>query len=174
MKKVLTFGTLLLGCCLAATAQTTPNQTPPVSTPPTFPQDQTGQASPADRSAIPPDTNAPETTSGEAAGRQTQMPSSQMTSLQGCLSQSQAGNFILADISGNSFQLSGDTAKLAGYIGNQVKVDGIALPARPGTGSMSSPASTDSGSSPGTAAEFSVSKIHKMADSCATGSDSSK
>ena len=45
MKKILTLGTLLLGCCLAVAAQTgsTPNQMPPSSTPSTFPQDQTGQ-----------------------------------------------------------------------------------------------------------------------------------
>ena len=67
MKQTFTLGILLLGCCLAAVAQTwsTPNQTPPSSTPSIFPQDQTGQtpSNPvtlADPSAIPPDTKAPE------------------------------------------------------------------------------------------------------------------
>jgi hypothetical protein len=170
MKKGLTFGTLLLGCYLAASAQlrsTVPgaeNQTPPQSTAPIHSQEPLPSTVPGAENQTP----------LQPSDQATLPSSSHMTSLQGCLSQSQAGNFVLADISGNSFQLSGNTAKLAGYIGNQVKVDGIALPARSGAGSMSSPASTDSGSSSGTTAEFSVSKIHKMAGLCATGSDTSK
>src|ERR1700687_1255687 len=132
MKKTLTLGTLLLGCCLSATAQTgsTPNQTPPVSTPSTFPQDQTGQlpsnpATPADPSAIPPDTNAPgRMTHDQAKDQASPASSSQATTIQGCLSQSSQGNFMLADNSGNKFQLRGDTSKLNSYIGKEVKVDG--------------------------------------------------
>lgn len=65
MKKNILIGTAVLGCCLAAVAQTgsTPNQTSPMSTPSTFPQDQTGQtpanpATPSNPAAIPPDTAA--------------------------------------------------------------------------------------------------------------------
>jgi len=36
------------------------------------------------------------------------------TTVRGCLSQSPDGNFILAEKSGNSFQLIGDTSKLMG------------------------------------------------------------
>jgi len=179
MKKALTLGMLLLGCCLAAAAQTTPNQTPPVSTPPTFPQDQTGQSpsnpsNPSDPSAIPPDTDAPGMTHGQAADQETQSPSSQMTTIQGCLSQSQSGNFMLADNSGNSFQLRGDAAKLASYIGNEVKVDGIAMTTGSNAGAMSSPNSADSGSMAGTSAQFNVNNVRKLSDTCTAASSNSR
>lgn len=172
MKKALTLGTLLLGCYLVAAAQTTPNQTPPMSTPPTFPQDQTGQSpsnpsSPGNPSAIPPDTSAPH---GQAADQETQSPVSQMTTIQGCLSQAQSGNFMLADNSGNSFQLRGDAAKLAGFIGNEVKVDGIAMTTGANAGAMAAPSSADSGSL-GSAAQFNVNNVHKLADTCTTASN---
>jgi hypothetical protein len=102
MKKTLKLGMLLLGCWLAAVAQTGP---PLMSTPPIFPQDQTGQtpsnpATPADPSAFPPDTKAPG--QGESSS---QASNSQATTVEGCLSQSPEGIFMLADNSGNSFQL---------------------------------------------------------------------
>jgi hypothetical protein len=169
MKNVLTLGTLMLGCCLAATAQmgSTPNQTSPASTPPTFPQDQTGQspANPANPSAIPPDTNAPGRMGDHATDQSSQASGSQMTTIQGCLSQSSAGNFMLSESSGNSFQLRGDTSQLSSFIGKEVKVDGTASTGGSNAGAMSS--SSGSGSSSG---QFSVSKVHKVADSCATGS----
>jgi hypothetical protein len=171
MKNALTLGTLLLGCCLAATAQTgsTPNQTPPISTPSTFPQDQTGQipsnpANPADPSAIPPDTNAPGQVTHDHAGDQAS--SSQETTIQGCLSRSSQGNFMLADNSGTQFQLRGDTSKLNSYVGKEVKVDGMAMSGGSNTSAMSSA----SGSSMGTSTQFTVSDVHKVADACTTSS----
>jgi hypothetical protein len=173
MKKTLTLGTLLLGCCLAAVAQTgsTPNQTPPSSTPSTFPQDQTGQtpsnpAPPGDPSAIPPDTKAP----GQMANQATQASNSQATTVQGCLSQSSEGNFVLADNSGNNFHLRGDTSQLNSYIGKEVRVEGIATNnSRSPAGAMSS-STTSSGSSSGATTQFSVSSVHKVADTCTTAS----
>jgi hypothetical protein len=171
MKKTLTFGALVLACCLAAVAQTgsNPNQTPPASTPSTFPQDQTGQtpSNPttlADPSAIPPDTNASGQTANEQAAN------SQATSIQGCLSQSPEGNFIIADSSGNSFQLRGDTSQLNGNVGKEVQLDGMAIP----NSGSSNAGSMSSGSSQGAATQFSVSDVHKVADTCATGSSTNK
>lgn len=177
MKNALTLGTLLLGCCLAATAQmgSTPNQAPPGSTPSTFPQDQTVPShpvNPADRSANPPDTNAPGQMTHDHAGDQAgRASSSQVTTIQGCLSQSQ-GNFMLADNSGNKFQLRGDTSKLNSYIGKEVKVDGMAASGGSNAGAMASSTSTSSGSGTetGTATQFSVSDVHKVADACTMGS----
>ncbi len=178
--KTLTLGTVLLGCCLAAAAQTgsTPNQIPPTSTPPTFPQDQTGQtpsnpSTPADPSALPPDTHAP----GQMAhDRATRAAESQATSIQGCLSRSPDGNFILADNSGNSFQLRGSTSQLNNYVGKEVRVNGAAESTSGSTaGAMSAPSSSTSSSStsmPSTSApvtQFNVSDVHKVAESCPTG-----
>ena len=170
MKKTLTFGTLILACCVAAVAQTgsTPNQTPPASTPSTFPQDQTGQTpsnpvTPADPSAIPPDTNA----SGQMANEHA--PNSQVMSIQGCLSQSPGGKFMIADSSGNNFQLRGDTSQLNGNVGKEVRLDGMAIP-----NSGSNAGSMASDSSQGAATQFSVSDVHKVADTCAAGSNTSR
>lgn len=167
MKKTLTLGTLILGCCIAGFAQTgsTPNQTPPASTPSTFPQDQTGQtpsnpATPSNPSAIPPDTSA--------SGRATQASNSQATTVEGCLSQSADGNFVVADSSGNHYQLTGDTTKLSGYIGDEVRVDGVAMSNASNPGAMSSP--SDSADTTGSATELNVSKVRKVSDTCATSS----
>jgi hypothetical protein len=163
MKKTLTLGTLLLGCCLAAMAQT-----------PTFPQDQTGQtpsnpAPPADRSTFPPDTKAP----GQSESS-SQASNSQATTVEGCLSQSPEGIFMLADNSGNSFQLHGDTLPLKGYIGKKIQVEGVAT-SNSGAPAMASPTSSESsGSSSGAATQLSVSKVHRLADTCVTGSGTKK
>jgi hypothetical protein len=171
MKKILTLGTMLLGGCLAVAAQTgsTPNQTPPTSTPPTFPQDQTGQipsnpTTPSDPSAIPPDTSASGQMSRDHATDQAA--NSQTTTVSGCLSQSPDGKFILADDSGNSFQLRGNTSQLSSFLGKQVKVDGIATTNSGSAGAMSS--STSSTTPSGSSTQFSVSDVHKVADSCAS------
>jgi hypothetical protein len=47
------------------------------------------------------------------------------TSVQGCLGGSD-GNYTLTDKSGTSFQLTGDTAKLAEHVGHEIKVTGTA------------------------------------------------
>ena len=69
MKKILTLGTLLLGCCLIAFAQTgsSQNQTPQGAAPSAYPQVQTPseQAAPANPAAMPPDTSA----AGQAPSR---------------------------------------------------------------------------------------------------------
>jgi hypothetical protein len=163
MKKTLTLGTLLLGCCLAAVAQT-----------PIF--SQIGQtpwnpATPVDRSTFPPDTKAP----GQSESS-SQASNSQATTVEGCLSQSPEGNFMLAEDSGSNFQLHGDTLRLKGYIGKEVQVEGTATSNSGAPASaMASPTSSDSsGSSPGAATQFNVSKVHKVADTCVTGSGTNK
>lgn len=172
MKKTLTLGTLFLGCCLAAVAQTgsTPNQTPPTSTPSTFPQDQTGQtpsnpSMPSNPSAIPPDTNAPGQISRDAAS-QTSNP--QPMSLSGCLNQAADGAFMLKDSSGNTFRLQGDTSQFSSYVDKEVKVTGVEVTAS--VASMSSSSSSTSAAD-GTSApmtQFNVSEVHKVSDSCST------
>lgn len=154
MKKTLKLAVLVLSCCLAAAAQTgsTPNQSAPASTPSTFPQDQTGQtqSNPAipDSSAQPADPSA--------AG--------QVTSIQGCLGQSADGSFTVADSSGNNFQLRGDTSQLSGNLGKEVRLDGIVMPdSGSKAGAMSSGTSR-------AATQFSVSTVHKVADTCTAGS----
>jgi len=47
------------------------------------------------------------------------------TTVEGCLSGSN-GNFTLTDKQGNSYQLTGDTAKLSEHVGHEIKVTGSA------------------------------------------------
>jgi hypothetical protein len=135
--KILVLGTLLLGCCLAAVAQ---SQTP--SNPE---RNQSGEAA-----ANPP-----------AAGNTI----SGTDWLRGCLSQSSDGKFMLADNSGNNFQLSGDTAQLNNYIRKEVQVHGIALNS---SGTTADAMSSDTSAAAGAAKQFTVSDAHKTADTCAS------
>ena len=172
MKKSLSLGTFVLGCCMAAAAQmgSTPNQTPSASTPPTFPQDQTGMTpsnptTPADPSAIPPDTSA----SGHRNQTADQGSSnSSQASIVGCLSRGSDGSFMLADSSGISFQLQGMSAQLGDFVGKQVRVEGTSVTKTPGA--MSSSSSTDSSGASSGAKKLTVSNIHKVSDTCAGNS----
>lgn len=134
-KKILTLGTLLLGCCLAAAAQ---SQTPANPT-----RNQGGEAA-----ANPP--AAGNTISGTDWVR-------------GCLSQSSDGAFMLADSNGNNFQLHGDTSKLNSYIGKEIQVHGAAL----SSSGTSADAMSSDASAAGSAKQFNVSDVHKVADTCA-------
>jgi hypothetical protein len=158
MKRTITFATLMLGGVLLAVAQmgSTPNSTP-TGTPSTIPQDQTGQtpSTPSSPSAIPSETSA----SGS-----TQASNSQPTKLEGCLSQSSDGSFILADNSGTSYQLRGDTTRLNNYLGKQVRVDGMVIPSSGTSAGAMASSSGAHASSAGT--QFTVSQIHKVADTC--------
>lgn len=167
MKTLLSLGTFVLGCCLAAAAQmgSAPNQTPPRATPSTFPQDQTGQmpsnpTRPADPSALPPDTSASGRTGDQASARESQ------TSVTGCLSRGSDGFFTLQDSSGKNFQLNGFTAQLGGFVGNQVRVEGTISSSTPGA--MSSSTSSDTAIDSSTSKELTVSSVHKVSETCVT------
>lgn len=117
MKKLLTIGTLLLGCCLAA-AQTA-----------------------------------------------TQAGNTQAITVQGCLSQSPDGAFMLADNAGDLFQLLGDTSQLNTFIGKQVRVQG--MPMNNSAADPNAMAADTADASTGVAQQFTVSSAYKVADSCA-------
>lgn len=134
-KKILMLGTLVLGCCLAAAAQ---SQTP------TNPErNQSGEAA-----AYPP-------AAGDAI--------SGTDWLQGCLSQSSDGNFMLADNTGHHFQLSGNTSKLNDYVGNEVQVHGAMINS---TGTSAGAMSSDANGSASGATQFKVSDFQKLSNTC--------
>jgi len=164
MTKTLTVGTLLLGCCLAAVAQmgSTQSQTPSASTPPitSQPSSQTPTI-PPNPSALPPDTSA---TAGDQSSDSTQASSSRPMAVQGCLSQSTDGDFMLADNSGNKFHLRGESSQLASYIGNEIRVDGVA-----GSKTASSAGAMSSSTADAAAArQVNVINVHKISDTCVT------
>lgn len=81
--------------------------------------------------------------------------------IEGCLRQVSEGNFVIVQTSGKSYQLSGDTSKLAGMIGTEIRVFGflmagdVSLP-----GAMASRTDSDSGE------QISVSEASKIAETC--------
>jgi hypothetical protein len=157
MKKILTLGTLLLGCCLAVVAQTgsTPNQAPQGAAP----------------SAVTPDSSAAgQATQGMAADPAKQTATSQITTVQGCLSQS-ADGFMLADKLGKNYQLGGNTSQLAGLVGKEIQVTGRTISNGSAPGSMSSDSSAEPA---GALAQISVGKVRKIADVCSAASATGK
>jgi len=69
---------------------------------------------------------------------------------------------MLADNSGNNFQLRGDTSKLTGYIGKQIQVHGMVSTA------TSSAAMSSNAGAAGAAKQFTVSDVQKLSDTCAS------
>jgi len=82
--------------------------------------------------------------------------SDQAMKVQGCLSGSN-GNFSLADDSGKTYQLAGDTSKLTEHVGHKVEITGT---------TSSSGAGSSSSSSAGAGTTLNVSSLKHMASSC--------
>ncbi len=177
MKKILTLGTLLLGCCLMTFAQTGSQDEAPQGAPPApSPQVQTPSEQAVPPAEMPPDTSAAGQGTQEQAAAPANQSNAQVTTVQGCLSQS-ANGFMLADNVGNNYQLSGDTSKLAGLVGKEVRVSGMTI-ANGGQdpGAMSSDdASADNASvTPAAYAQISVSQVRKIANVCSAASATGK
>ena len=102
--------------------------------------------------------------------------SSGETSVEGCL-QGSSGNYTLTDNSGMTYQLSGDTSKLADHVGHEVKITGtVASGSSAGGSSASSGSSTSSSSSPSSSTGSSASqtltvdKVQHKSKTCKSGS----
>jgi len=90
----------------------------------------------------------------------TQTSSESGASIEGCVGGS-SGNFTLTDTSGKTWQLAGDTAKLADHVGHQVKITG----SEAGKGDATSP----SGAGASSGSTFTVKKVKMVSSSCPTG-----
>lgn len=157
MKHTLTLGTFFLGCCLAAFGQTSGS-----SAGQEYPsqQNQNGTGNSQQDQYGAPQSQGDQTMQASPSSSDTgQMQSSNKTSLQGCLTQSADGNFMIADASGN-FQLTGDTARLGKFVGQEVRVDGV-------QSGQASPGSMAASPSEQGQQQFSVSKVHKISSTCA-------
>jgi hypothetical protein len=109
-------------------------------------------------------------TSSSQTTTSTQTTDGNETTIEGCLSGS-GGSYALVDSSsGKTYQLQGDSARLANEVGHQVRIRGTessASAALPGTGGTSSQSSTGQPSTGQTAGtQFSVRSVHKIAESC--------
>ena len=84
------------------------------------------------------------------------------TTVEGCLSGS-AGSYMLTDKNGNSFELTGDTAKLSEHVGHEMKITGT-----------ESAASTNSGASNSTMGQaqktIDVTSFKHVSKTCQAGS----
>jgi hypothetical protein len=87
--------------------------------------------------------------------------------IQGCLSQG-ANGFTLADASGTSYNLTGDTSKLSAHVGEQVELKGS-----PSAGSAAGAAASAGGAAAGAGQNFDVKGVKRIAKSCSTAGGSS-
>ncbi len=96
------------------------------------------------------------------AGSSQSQASAGQTSVEGCL-QGSDGNFTLADNSGTTYQLSGDTSKLSKHVGHEVQITGSTS----GSTSGSSSASSSNGMSQGASQQaLTVDKVKHISESC--------
>jgi hypothetical protein len=162
MKTVLLAGAFLLSSSFLV-AQ---NQSP-ASTPPTLPQSQS-QPAPDQQPSSSPSSTMPSADQSAQAGSQSD---SSAQKIEGCLSQTASG-FALADASGTTYNLTGDTSKLSSHVGEQVEVKGT--PASGSAASSAAPSADSSAASAGASGaasaagqSFTVQSVKKIAKSCA-------
>ncbi len=158
MRHLVLLSVLLLGASWAMAqneSQTSPSQTSPSATQTTPSDNGQSTASPS---------NAGHTNPNDMGSGQTEMTptSSGNTSVQGCLGGSD-GNYTLTDKDGNSYRLTGDTAKLSEHVGHEVKITGS---------TASSSAATGNGSGTDTMAgskSLQVSSVKHISKTCQSG-----
>jgi hypothetical protein len=169
MKTVLLAGAFLLSSSFLV-AQ---NQSP-ASTPPTLPQSQS-QPAPDQQPSSSPSSTMPSADQSAQAGSQSDSSAQKIDSsaqkIEGCLSQTASG-FALADASGTTYNLTGDTSKLSSHVGEQVEVKGT--PASGSAASSAAPSADSSAASAGASGaasaagqSFTVQSVKKIAKSCA-------
>lgn len=107
----------------------------------------------------------PQTSSGSGQAGSATSGSSGQTAVEGCL-QGSSGSYTLTDKSGTSYQLQGDTSKLAEHVGHQVQITGTAS-----AGSAGSSASAgSSGAGSAGSQMLTVEKVKHMSKTCKEGS----
>jgi hypothetical protein len=99
-----------------------------------------------------------------ASGGQGKASSSASTTVEGCLAGS-SGSYTLTDKSGTTYQLSGDTAKLAEHVGHEVQITGST------SGSAGSSAAAGAGAAgAGTGGQMlTVEKVKHVSKTCKEG-----
>jgi Protein of unknown function (DUF5818) len=101
-------------------------------------------------------------TGSSSAGQEKSANTGNQMTVQGCLSGSE-GNYTLTDKSGNTYQLTGDTAKLSEHVGHEIKVSGTATTATTSSGGSSGAMGQSSGSSQ---KAIEVSSVKHMTKTC--------
>jgi len=117
--------------------------------------------------------NSSSSTTSASSGQTGSTAAGSATSVQGCLSGS-SGNYTLSDKNGNTYQLTGDTAKLSEHVGHEVKVTG--------TSSSGSASAAGGGTTTGTTGQaaganaqtLEVSSVKHISKTCQNGGGMSK
>ncbi len=115
-----------------------------------------------------PSTSSPSTSSSSQTGMSGSSSSSGQTSVEGCL-QGSNGSYTLTDKAGTTYQLSGDTSKLAEHVGHEVQITGTtSAGAGAAAGSSAGTASSSSGSTGSSAGSqmLTVEKVKHMSKTC--------
>jgi Protein of unknown function (DUF5818) len=181
MKKAYLITAILLLSAVWVVAQTGSSSSPSS----TGPQSSSGYPQSSSPSSTSPSSNSPSSQTGDKSSSTTTTQTTTSSSssdnnnqtIEGCLAGS-AGSFTLADPSGTTYQLAGDTSKLSDHVGHQVRLTGSSAG---GTmGSSSSPggvgsssgvgASGSTGAGSSSSQTFTVKKVKMIASSCSNTS----
>jgi hypothetical protein len=129
----------------------------------------TTTTTPSDQSSQQPSAQQPADQS--SMGSQSSTSGSEQT-IQGCLSQG-ANGFTLADASGTTYNLTGDTSKLSSHVGEEVQVKGSASSSS-SAASSTAPSSSAAGATPSSASgqNFDVKSVKRISKSCSTSGSS--
>jgi hypothetical protein len=118
-----------------------------------------------------PNSNSSDASASSASSGQTgSTTAGSATSVQGCLSGS-SGNYTLSDKNGNTYQLTGDTAKLSEHVGHEVKVTGTSSSASTPSGGTTAGAAGQAGAN---AQTLEVSSVKHISKTCQNGGGMSK
>ena len=111
--------------------------------------------------------NYPSQTSSTSSSQTTPTSAGAETTVQGCLSGSD-GNYMLTDKQGNTFQLTGDTAKLSEHVGHEVKVTGTASSASESPSSGKAGEEKE-GEASGSSRQLEVASVKHISKTCQSG-----
>ena len=175
MKTVLLAGAFLL----SSSFMVAQSSQAPASTPPTLPQSQSQPAPDQQPSSTSPSSTMPsadqssQTSAGQSSMGSQSADNSSSQKIEGCLAQS-GSDFTLADASGTTYKLTGDTSKLSSHVGEQVEVKGMpasdsssASSASPSSDSTAAAAGSSSASSTSAAGKsFTVQHVKRISKTC--------
>lgn len=90
------------------------------------------------------------------------------TTVQGCLSGAN-GSYTLNDNSGNTYQLTGDTSKLAEHVGHEIKVTGISAASATSAGTSAATPATAEQSAGASQQTLQISSVKHISKTCQSG-----
>ena len=112
--------------------------------------------------------NSGASSASQAAQDQSSTNAGGETTVQGCLSGAN-GSYTLNDDSGNTYQLTGDTSKLAEHVGHEIKVTGVSA-ASATSAAGSSAATPETAAQSGTSQQtLQVSSVKHISKTCQSG-----